>query len=170
MDATPEASVTRRDAAVRAALDAYGAQDGALLPVLHAIQDALGHVPAEAVAPVADALGLSRAEVHGVLGYYHHFRRIAPARHTVALCRAEACQAAGGDALLEQAERVLGCKLHQRRADGAIELDAVYCLGLCASAPSALVDGQVRARLDADALQRIANACAVDAQDIGAGT
>ncbi len=163
MEATPEASSTHCDAAVRAAIDAHRGQAGALLPVLHAIQDALGYVPAQAVVPVADALGLARAEVHGVLGYYHHFRRTAPARHTVALCRAEACLAAGGDALLEQAERVLGCGMHQRRADSALELDAVYCLGLCASAPSALVDGRAHARLDADALQRIAAACEVGA-------
>ena len=158
MDATPEGHA----AAVRAAIDAHAARPGGLLPLLHAIQDALGHVPRDAVAPVADALGLSRAEVHGVLDYYHHFRRVPPARHSVALCRAEACLAAGGDALLAQAEQALGCKMHARRADGAVELEAVYCLGLCANGPSALVDGRPRARMDADALRRIAESCMAD--------
>jgi formate dehydrogenase subunit gamma len=162
MDASDPAGAATRDAAVRDAIAAHRSRDGALLPMLHAIQDAIGYVPGDAVAAVADALNVSQAEVHGVLSYYHHFRREAPARHRVALCRAEACLAAGGDALREQAEATLGCQLGERRADGALELEAVYCLGLCANAPSALVDGRARARLDDGALQRIAAECGVD--------
>ena len=161
MNASDPGGAARQDAAVRDAIAAHRARDGALLPMLHAIQDAIGYVPAAAVAAVADALNLSQADVHGVLSYYHHFRREAPARHRVALCRAEACLAAGGDALCEQAEATLGCKLGEQRGDGAVELEAVYCLGLCANAPSALVDGRPRARIDADALQRIAAECGV---------
>ena len=125
---------------VRAVLDEHAHQPGAMLPVLHGIQDRLGYVPDEAVPLVAKRLNVSRAEVHGVITFYHHFRRTPPGRHVVRLCQAEACQAVGSDALAEHAKRRLGCGFHETTADGAITLEPVYCLGLCANGPSALVD------------------------------
>ncbi len=120
---------------------------GALLPVLHALQDALGYVPADAVPAIADALNLSRAEVHGVISYYHHFRSSPPTPHTVQVCRAEACQSRGAEALLAHARQHLGCGLHAQSGDGAFTVEAAYCLGLCASSPAITVDGQVHARM-----------------------
>lgn len=120
---------------------------GGLLPALHAVQDELGHVPEAAVPVLARAFNRSRAEVHGVLTYYHHFRRETPGRHVLQLCRAEACQAMGADQLAAHLQQRLGCAWEQRRCDAAVSLESVYCLGLCASSPAMLVDGQPRARL-----------------------
>jgi formate dehydrogenase subunit gamma len=130
-------------------------EDGALLPVLHAVQDAFGHVPASAVPVIAQALNLSRAEVHGVISYYHHFRSEPAGRHVVQVCRAESCLACGSDALLAQAEQLLGCKLHETRADGAVSLEPVYCLGLCASSPALQIDDRLHARVTPERLQRL---------------
>ncbi|MDA8254741.1 MAG: formate dehydrogenase subunit gamma [Betaproteobacteria bacterium] len=105
---------------------------GALLPILHEIQDALGHIPPEAVPPIATALNLSRAEVHGVISYYAHFRQTPPGRHVIRVCCAEACQAVGGEALAEHAR--------SRLAGSEVTLEPVYCLGLCACGPSVQVD------------------------------
>jgi formate dehydrogenase subunit gamma len=132
-------------------------EPGALLPVLHDIQDALGHVPDAAVPRVAHALNLSRAEVHGVITYYHYFRRTPPGRHVVQLCRAEACQACGADELLARAETIFGCKLHDTRADGAVTLEPVYCLGLCAASPAISMDGRLHARVTPALMQRLAD-------------
>ena len=118
-----------------------------LLPTLHAIQDAVGFIPPETVPAIALAFNLSRAEVHGVLTFYHHFRSTPPARHVVQLCRAEACQSMGADALLGHAERMLGCSLHGHSVDGSFGLEPVYCLGLCASAPAMMVGDAVHARV-----------------------
>ena len=115
---------------------------GALLPILHALQDRFGYVPKEAVPMIAKALNLSRAEVHGVITYYHHFRDHPPGRHIVRLCRAEACQATGADALAEHAKDLLGCDFHATSADGAVTLEAAYCLGQCAVGPSMLIDDE----------------------------
>lgn len=128
---------------------------GGLLPALHAVQDALGHVPDEAVPLLAAAFNLSRAEVHGVLTYYHHFRRTPPGRHVVEICRAEACQACGADGLLAQAEALLGCTNHETRADGAVTLQPVYCLGLCASSPALRIDERLHARVTPQRLQAL---------------
>ena len=114
---------------VREILARHRDEDGALLPVLHAVQDAFGHVPAYAVPMIAQALNLSRAEVHGVISYYHHFRNEPAGRHVVQVCRAESCLACGSDALLAQAEQLLGCKLHETRADGAVSLEPVVLPG-----------------------------------------
>jgi len=122
---------------------------GATLPILHALQEAFGHVPEEAVPLVAQALNLSRAEVHGVVTFYHDFRREPPGRHVLKLCRAEACQAMGSDDLAARAERRLGIKLGETTPDGRVTVEAVYCLGLCACGPSAMLDGEVIGRLDA---------------------
>lgn len=128
-------------------------QPGTLLPLLHAVQDALGHVPDDAVPEIARALKLSRAEVHGVITYYHFFRREAPGRTVVQVCRAEACQACGGEALLALAERMLGCERHSTRADGAVTLEPVYCLGLCASSPAVQIGEKLHARVSPQRLQ-----------------
>jgi formate dehydrogenase subunit gamma len=137
-------------------LERLAHEPGALLPILHAVQDALGHVPKAAVPLIAQALNLSRAEVHGVVTYYHHFRSEAPGRHVVQVCRAEACQALGAEALLAQAQSVLGCPSHGTRADGAVSLEPVYCLGLCALSPAVMIDDRLHGRMTAQRLQAIA--------------
>jgi formate dehydrogenase subunit gamma len=126
-----------------------------LLPVLHAIQDALGFVPPETVPQIAESFNLSRAEVHGVLTFYHHFRSTPPARHVVQLCRAESCQSMGADALLSHAERALGCSLHGHSANGNFALEPVYCLGQCATSPAMMIDGAVHARVSPMRFDRI---------------
>jgi formate dehydrogenase subunit gamma len=123
-------------------------QEGALLPVLHALQHAFGHVPREAVPIIAGALNLSRADVHGVVTFYHDFRSEPAGRRVLKLCRAEACQARGGDAIAARAEKKLGVKLGETTKDHQVTLEPVYCLGLCASGPSAMLDDRVIGRLD----------------------
>jgi formate dehydrogenase subunit gamma len=122
--------------------------EGATLPILHALQETFGHVPEAAFPLVAEALNLSRAEVYGVATFYHDFRREPAGRHVLKLCRAEACQAAGGDALAARAEGKLGVKMGNTTADGRVTLEPVYCLGLCSVSPAAMLDGHVHARLD----------------------
>lgn len=134
----------------------HRATPGALLPLLHAVQDAFGHIPPEAVPAIAEALNLSRAEVHGVITYYHHFRLQPTGRHVVQVCQAESCQACGSRALTAAAERIFGCALGQTRADGAVTLEAVYCLGLCAQSPAVQVDERLHARVSEAKLARIA--------------
>jgi formate dehydrogenase subunit gamma len=143
---------------VDAILAARTAGPDQLLPVLHAIQDALGFVPPETVPQIAQSFNLSRAEVHGVLTFYHHFRSTPPARHVVQVCRAEACQSMGADVLLGHAERALGCSLHGHSADGAFALEPVYCLGQCAVSPAMMVDGAVHARVTPARFDRILSA------------
>jgi len=130
-------------------------QPGALLSILHGVQAAFGCIPEPAVPMVADALNLSRAEVHGVVTFYHDFRREPPGRHVLKLCRAEACQAAGCDALAECAQTKLGIALGETTADERVTLEATYCLGLCAVAPSAMFDDRVIGRLDAKRLDAL---------------
>jgi formate dehydrogenase subunit gamma len=142
-------------AAVEQLIAAHHHRPGALLPLLHAVQDALGHVPADAVPAIARALNLSRAEVHGVISYYHHFRAAPAGRHVVQVCRAESCQACGGDALWDAAERALGCAGGGTRADGAVTLQPVYCLGLCAQSPAMQIDARLHARVTPERLQRL---------------
>jgi formate dehydrogenase subunit gamma len=122
--------------------------EGATLVILHVLQEAFGHVPEPAIPMVAEALSLSRAEVHGVFTFYHDFRKEPAGRHVLKLCRAEACQAAGGDALAAHAEAKLGIALGYTTADARVTLEPIYCLGLCATAPSAMLDGRVVGRLD----------------------
>ncbi|WP_321501776.1 formate dehydrogenase subunit gamma [Breoghania sp.] len=130
-------------------------REGPLLPILHDVQEELGHVPEEAVAAIAAALNLSRAEVHGVVSFYHDFRARPAGRHVIKICRAEACQSMGGDALSERAHALLGIGWNETSADGSVTLEAVYCLGLCACAPAATVDGKLVARLDEKRLDAI---------------
>src|ERR1700676_1144921 len=122
--------------------------EGATLVILHALQQAFGYVPEPAIPLVASALNLSRAEVHGVFTFYHDFRRQPAGRHVLKLCRAEACQAAGGDALAARAEARLGVKMGEASPDHRVALEPIYCLGLCAIAPSAMLDGRIVGRLD----------------------
>jgi formate dehydrogenase subunit gamma len=122
--------------------------EGATLVILHALQEAFGHVPEPAIPMIASALNLSRAEVHGVFTFYHDFRHKPAGRHMLKLCRAEACQAAGGDALAARAESKLGVSLGNTTPDDRVTLEPIYCLGLCATAPSAMLDGRVLGRLD----------------------
>jgi formate dehydrogenase subunit gamma len=120
---------------------------GSLLPMLHALQEAFGCIPDAAIRQVAQALNLSRAEVYGTLSFYHDFRRTPPGRHVVKLCQAEACQSMGCRTLAEHVQERLGVGLGETTPDGRVTVEAVYCLGLCATAPSAMVDGQVVGRL-----------------------
>jgi formate dehydrogenase subunit gamma len=123
---------------------------GPLLEVLHGIQDELGFIPAAAVPLIAEELNLSRAEVHGVITFYHHFRRTPPGRHTVQICRAESCQSMGAEQLAEHAVRRLGVDFHQTTADGAFSLEPVYCLGNCACSPAIMIDGDLYGRVSPD--------------------
>lgn len=128
--------------AVRSAIEAHRHRPGNLLEVLHGVQAVLGHVPEASIELIAHELNLSRAEVHGVLSFYHWYRRQRPGRHVLHLCRAEACQAVGANALEAHARQLLGVDFHGTTGDGAITLEPVYCLGNCALGPSLLVDGQ----------------------------
>ena len=133
----------------------YGNRPDALIEILHAVQAALGYVPEPVVPILADALNLSRAEVHGVVTFYHDFRREPGGRHVLKMCRAEACQAMGGEALVARAEDRLGIACGSTSADGRITLEPIYCLGLCATAPSAMLDGQLVGRLTAPKLDAL---------------
>jgi formate dehydrogenase subunit gamma len=137
-------SATRGDAIIAE----HSSREGATLVILHALQDAFGYVPEPAIQMVASALNLSRAEVYGVFTFYHDFRKKPAGRHVLKLCRAEACQAAGGDALATRAETKLGISMGDTTADERVTLEPVYCLGLCATAPSAMLDGRLIGRLD----------------------
>jgi len=136
-----EAAVVRRIAAE------HKERPGPLLEVLHAIQAAMGFIPAGAVPVVAEALNLSRAEVHGVVTFYHYFRTSRPGAHTVSLCQAEACQSMGAERLATHARRKLGIDFHETTADGQFSLEPIYCLGNCACSPAALIDGRLHGRL-----------------------
>jgi formate dehydrogenase subunit gamma len=148
----PAPPAAGRGAAPTAVLDACARLKdlpGALLPILHAVQDAIGFVPPEAVRLVASELNLSRAEVHGVVTFYHYFRTRRGGRHVVHLCRAEACQALGAVALEAHAKKSLGVDFHDTSADGAVTLEPVYCLGNCALGPSLMIDDQLKGRVSA---------------------
>lgn len=136
------------EARTRTVIAEHIGKEGPLLPILHAVQEAFGCIPEGAVPIIADALNLSRADVHGVVSFYHDFRGEPAGRHVVKMCRAEACQAMGADALVAHAEKRLGVTCGETSADGTVTLEPVYCLGLCATAPSAMVDGRLAGRLD----------------------
>lgn len=130
--------------------------EGPLLPILHGLQEEFGYVPGESLPVIADALNLSRAEVHGVVTFYHDYRNHPAGRHVLKLCRAEACQSMGGDAIAAKLQQLLGIGFHETTKDGSVTLEPVYCLGLCACAPSAMLDGEVIGRLDAEKVEEIA--------------
>ncbi len=120
---------------------------GALLPILHALQEEFGYVDHSVVPAIADALNISKAEVHGTISFYHDFRHAPPGQHILKMCRAEACQSMGCDAVIEHVENRLGAKLGETTADGNFTLDAVYCLGNCALSPAAMLDGKPYGRV-----------------------
>ncbi len=130
---------------------------GALLPVLHGIQDALGYIPADSVPSIARELNLSRAEVHGVISFYHYFRQTPPGKHTIHVCRAESCQAMGASQLEAHVKATLGIDFHETTADGQYSLEAVYCLGLCACSPAVQIDHDLYGRVSPGTFDRIIN-------------
>jgi formate dehydrogenase subunit gamma len=126
--------------------------EGPMLPILHKVQAEFGFIPESASQVIAQALNLSRAEVHGVVSFYHDFRSHSAGRHTLKICRAEACQSMGCEELAQQVKAKLGIDWHETTPDGAVTLEPVFCLGLCAQAPAAMLDGDLYARLDEDCL------------------
>ncbi len=143
--------------ALRAAeiIAAHVMRPGPMLPILHALQDAFGCVPEPATAAIAEALNLTRAEVHGVITFYHDFRRTPPGQRVLRICRAEACQAMGGAELGAQVLARLGIDWGETTADGTLTVEAVYCLGLCACAPAAMLNGEPIGRLSDASLQAV---------------
>ncbi|MGJ0483380.1 MAG: formate dehydrogenase subunit gamma [Methylomicrobium sp.] len=131
---------------------------GALLPILHAIQDKLGYIPADTVPDIAKSLNLSRAEVHGVISFYHYFRETPPGKTTVHLCRAESCQAKGAKALEAHVKNKLGINYHETTADGVFSLEPIYCLGLCSVSPSMQIGEQLYGRANAELFDSVINA------------
>lgn len=134
-------------AAVDRILAGHADQPGALLPILHGIQKELGYIPGEAVGRIAEGLNLSRAEVHGVISFYHYFRQHRPGRHVIQLCRAEACQAVQSESTEAHARHCLGIDYHGTTADGQFTLEAAYCLGNCAAGPSMMIDDKLFGRV-----------------------
>lgn len=132
---------------VAAVVERLKTTPGALLPILHAVQDALGYVPPAAVPIIAEGLNLSRADVHGVISFYHYFRDTKPGRHTIHLCRAEACQSMHQKATEAHAKQALGVEFHGTTKSGAFTLEPVYCLGNCAASPAMMVDGELYGRV-----------------------
>lgn len=138
-------AITQR---VEEILARHAGREGALLPILHDVQADFGHVPQAALPVIAAALNLSRAEVHGVVSFYHDFREVPAGRHVVKLCRAEACKSVGADRVADHAKAQLGVDWHETSVDGRVTLEPVFCLGLCACGPAALVDGKLVGRVD----------------------
>jgi formate dehydrogenase subunit gamma len=134
-------------AVVDALVARFAALPGPLLPLLHAVQEEIGYIPAQAVPRIAAGLNLSRADVHGVISFYHYFRQHQPGRHVVQLCRAEACQAVNCETTEVHAKRALGVDYHGTSADGQFTLEAVYCLGNCAAGPSMMIDDKLYGRV-----------------------
>lgn len=149
-DLTPQQNQTIRQIAA-----AEAGEPGALLPILHAIQDELGYVPGGAVPIVAKILNLSRAEVHGVLTFYHLYRTSAPGKQTLFVCRAEACQSMGSRELERYAKEKLKIDFHETTADGRFSLEPVYCLGNCACSPAVMIDETVHGRVSTDRLDEL---------------
>lgn len=140
---------------IQALIDGQLHLEGPLLPILHAIQEEFGHVPEAAIPLIAESLNLTRAEVHGVMSFYHDFRDVPAGRQVVRICRAEACQSMGANVLAEETLAKLGVEWHGTTANGAVTIEPVYCLGLCACAPAAMVDGRVVGRVDAAKMDEI---------------
>jgi formate dehydrogenase subunit gamma len=137
-------------------ISAHLSLEGPLLPILHALQQEFGYLPREALVLVAEALNITRADVHGVASFYPDFRSQPPGRHVLKICRAEACQAMGGEENAEALLARLGLSWGTTSANGALTIEPVYCLGLCATAPNAQRDGEAFSRLDADTLEALA--------------
>jgi formate dehydrogenase subunit gamma len=142
-------------AVIDALIAKHRQQPGALLPLLHAIQDGVGYVPESCYVSISKALSLSVAEVHGVVTFYHHFRTHKPGRHVMQICRAESCQAMGSEALEAHAKQCLNVDYHQTTADGAITLEPVYCLGNCALSPTVVIDDEIYGRVSPEELDAL---------------
>lgn len=149
---------------VNSLLERHKGSPGALLPILHEIQEGLGYIPDAAIADIAHALNQSQAEVRGVISFYHDFRTAPPARHILRLCRAESCQSRGAEQLAAQLRERLQLDDHGSSIDGNISLRPVYCLGACACSPALELDGKVYARLSAERLDALLDACREDAR------
>lgn len=139
----------------RAIVEGLKGLEGPLLPILHEIQEEFGYVPQESLPVIADELNLSNAEVHGVVTFYHDYRRQPAGRHVLKLCQAEACQSMGSDAVADRIKRLLGIGFHETTLDGAVTLELVYCLGLCACAPAAMLDGEVIGSIDENVIDEM---------------
>ena len=144
--------------AVEAIIGERKTMPGAMLPILHGVQEKIGYIPSDAVQLIADGLNVSRAEVHGVITYYHFFRQSPPGRTVVQVCRAEACQSMGCDDLAAHAKTTLGCDFHETTADGAFTLEAVFCLGQCATGPAVMMGDDIHARVSPSKLDRLISA------------
>ena len=153
-------SAAANETRIVAIVERHRHRDGPLIEILHDVQADFGCIPSGAVAVIARALNLSRAEVHGVVTFYHHFRTRAPGRHVLQICRAESCQAAGGRAIESHAQKRLGVGFGGTTADGRVTLEAVYCLGLCACSPAAMLDDEVYRRVTAESLDTLIDAAA----------
>jgi formate dehydrogenase subunit gamma len=140
---------------VQAVIDELKNKPGALLPILHGIQGSQGYIPVDSVPLIARALNLSRAEVHGVITFYHYFRETPPGKHTIHLCRAESCQSMNSAALEAHAKSRLGIDFHETTADGQFSLEPVYCLGNCACSPALSVDGEVHGKVSTEKFDQI---------------
>lgn len=143
------------EATIRALAEANAGRPGALLPILHAIQDELGYVPEAAVPIVANVLNLSRAEVHGVVTFYHFFRTSPPGKHTLYVCRAEACQSMGAREIERYVKEKLNVDFHETTADGRFSLEPIYCLGNCACSPAVMIDEDVHGRVTTERLDEL---------------
>jgi formate dehydrogenase subunit gamma len=151
---------------IQAEIDALKHKPGALLPILHAIQDRFGYVPPEAVSQIGDALHQTRAEIHGVISFYHHFRTAAPGSHTLQICRAEACQSMGSRTLEAHAKTKLGVDYHQTTGDREITLEPVYCLGNCACAPSVRIGDRIHGRVTQEKFDRLVDSLCTRALEV----
>jgi len=143
------------DVRLEALISEHQDMPGALMPLLHAIQDNIGYVPESSYSQIGKALSLSVAEVHGVVTFYHHFRTHKPGRHVMQICRAESCQSMGSEALEAHAKKCLNVDYHQTTSDDAITLEAVYCLGNCALSPAVMMDEEVYGRVSAEDLDAL---------------
>ncbi len=143
------------EAQVASIVDGMKGMEGPLLPILHEVQEEFGYVPQEALPVIAKGLNLSRAEVYGVVSFYHDYRKEPAGRHVLKVCQAESCQSMGSDAVAARLRQALGIDFHQTTPDGRVTLEPVYCLGLCACSPAAMLDGEVIGRIDADRIDEI---------------
>lgn len=148
-------NVAERAAAI---IEEFKSLEGPLLPILHEMQHEFGYVPTETLPAIARALNISNAEVHGVVTFYHDYRKEPAGRHVLKICQAEACQSMGSDRIAAMVQQALGIGFHETSKDGSVTLEPIYCLGLCACAPSAMLDGEVLGRVDQDTIDEIVEA------------
>lgn len=142
------AAPTPTEDEIAALIEANADLEGPLLPMLHALQESFGHIPRPAMQMIADRLNITKAELHGVISFYHDFREAPAGKHVLKICRAEACQAMGGNALAEETLAKLGLDWHGTTINGAVTVEPVYCLGLCACGPAAMLDDRCLGRVD----------------------